>query len=106
MKKPETRRETKLVVDFVNADFAHKTGKREKWAKYLVDDGLGLKQARAIQETVLAAHRSGNVAPLADGVREYADRVQWTPSKDGRKFEMLRDISRPEAILYVSLVKV
>jgi hypothetical protein len=106
MKTPHVRRETTIVIDFMNADFGHESGKREKWAKYLLDAGLSLKQARAIQETVLAAHRSRSVAPLADGVRDYVV-VELTPSKDWRKFEMpLRNISGAERILYTSLVYV
>jgi hypothetical protein len=106
MKKPHIRRETTIIIDFMNADFTRESGKREKWAKYLLDAGLSLKRARAIQETVFAAHRKGSVAPLADGVRDYADVVEWQPSKDGRKFEMLRNISGAQRLLYVSLVYV
>ena len=106
MKKTHVRRETKIVIDFMNADFTRESGKRDTWAKYLLDDGLSLKEARAIQETVLAAHGRGSVLPVADGVRDYADIVEWTPSKDRQKFGMLRNISGALRTLYVSLVYV
>jgi hypothetical protein len=99
------RRETETVIDFMNADFAHETGTRGKWAKYLLDAGLSLKRARAIQETMLAAHRIGSVAPLADGVQRYAI-TEWRPAKDRRSFEPLRNISGAESILYTFLVYV
>ena len=105
--KPETKsRNLAIVIDFMNADFSRDSAKRAKWAAYLLKLGLGLKRARQIQETVLAAHRSESVAPVAEGVREYVNVVVPHPSKDGRGFEILWDQPRADNILYLSLMKV
>jgi hypothetical protein len=96
-----------MVIDFMNADFAHASVKRGKWASYLLDAGLSLKQARAMQERVLAAHGGGDVALLVHDVDTYVSAVTWKPSKTNRRtFTMLADTSRAESILYVSLVNV
>jgi hypothetical protein len=105
MPNQRLRRETETIIDFMNADFARERGKRGKWAKYLLDADLSLKRARAIQETMLAAHRTGSVALLADGVERYAI-TEWRPAKDRRSFEPLRNISGAEGILYTFLVYV
>jgi hypothetical protein len=105
MKRETKTRSLAIVIDFMNAEFS-KSGKRDRWADYLLKSGLSLKQAQAIQETLLTAHRSGNIAPLADGVEQYANK-EWAPTKDGRKFEQtLWNISGALRILYVSLVNV
>src|SRR5215510_2811711 len=106
MTKRRFNRETRMVLDFMNADFIHESGKRDKEAQYLLDAGLSVKQAREIQQTMLAAYQSGTVTPFADAVRDYADLKEPRPSKDRQRFEMLWNISGAKRFLYVSLLQV
>jgi hypothetical protein len=109
MKKRGTEKETRryglsIVIEFLNADFSSKSGKRGRWRNY-IPRYWSLEQAREIQRHIIEAHSYGKITrALHEDAIEYVSHVQPDPGPDRRTWKLLNDISQPGSDVMTAII--